>query len=110
MQAFAIKVVFSTQIELGLQVLPGAERDIREAINFYDETSIELGEFLVSEFEKCLELIAENPRIGREEEDSVRKFPLGRFPYDIVCSFLDGDILGIAVAHQRRRPGYWANR
>lgn len=32
------------------------------------------------------------------------------FPYHIVFLNLEREILVLAVAHDRRRPGYWASR
>jgi len=41
----------------------------------------------------------------------VRKKVLtGRFPFNLIYTIEPGRILIIAVAHQKRRPGYWAYR
>jgi hypothetical protein len=33
-----------------------------------------------------------------------------RFPYLVFYRILDADIEIVAVAHEKRRPGYWTNR
>jgi hypothetical protein len=40
----------------------------------------------------------------------MRKHRLRRFPYTIHYAVLHDAIWIAAVAHQRRRPGYWAVR
>ena len=45
------------------------------------------------------------PRLG------ARGYMLKRFPYDIVYRLVgDGELEVVAVAHHKRRPGYWAKR
>jgi hypothetical protein len=36
--------------------------------------------------------------------------PLRRFPYSIVYLLLPEEIRVLAIAHQRRKPGYWSGR
>lgn len=40
----------------------------------------------------------------------VRRFPLSRFPYEVVTALIDGQRGVIAIAHMKRRPGYWRDR
>jgi hypothetical protein len=40
----------------------------------------------------------------------ARKRVLGRFPFSIHYRFDDREIVIMAVAHQKRRPGYWSRR
>jgi hypothetical protein len=35
---------------------------------------------------------------------------LHRFPYRVVSLETGSDVLVVAVAHDRRRPGYWTRR
>jgi toxin ParE1/3/4 len=35
---------------------------------------------------------------------------LSKFPYSIVYVVRDGDVTVAAVAHAKRRPGYWRER
>lgn len=90
---------------------PDAEADLRGALAYYAEKRVGLdGEFR-RDFEAALEAVRENPLIyAMEDEAGCRYCPLRRFPYTLV--YLDGDdsIWVVAVAHQRRRPGFWASR
>jgi plasmid stabilization system protein ParE len=40
----------------------------------------------------------------------VRRFLLERFPYAVFAARLPREIVIVAVAHQHRRPRYWARR
>jgi plasmid stabilization system protein ParE len=41
---------------------------------------------------------------------SLRRVSLHRFPYNLIYYVSAGEVRVIALAHQRRRPGYWAHR
>jgi hypothetical protein len=40
----------------------------------------------------------------------IRKHPLRKFPFSILCSIEKDGLLILAVAHHRRRPHYWTGR
>ncbi len=40
----------------------------------------------------------------------LRKLVLTRFPYFLIYSFFPDLLRVVAVAHARRRPGYWRSR
>lgn len=46
----------------------------------------------------------------RSSKVDLRRFVLHRFPYVIVYLVDPGEIVVLAVAHTRRRPGYWRRR
>ena len=48
--------------------------------------------------------------IGPELGRSVRKFPLQGFPFYLVTSVVGETLVVIAVAHAKRKPGYWLQR
>jgi len=48
-----------------------------------------------------------SPRVGR---DGARRKILSRFPYDLIYLPESDRIHIVAVAHQKRRPGYWTSR
>jgi toxin ParE1/3/4 len=88
-----------------------AEAELREALGYYERQRTGLsGEFL-REFEAALKRVRENPQAyAVEDELGVRYCPLHRFPYTLVYVDLDDRVWIAAVAHQRRRPRYWARR
>jgi hypothetical protein len=40
----------------------------------------------------------------------VRFVKLRNFPYVVFYAVLDGEVLVVALAHTKRRPGYWRRR
>jgi len=88
-----------------------AERELVEAALFYaGKANAELGLALVAEFERALNLLCERPRLGAVWRVSTRRFALRRFPFSIIYQLKDDQVRVIALAHQRRRPGYWRGR
>lgn len=87
-----------------------ADELVDAAVYYAREGSAELGNEVIAEFERCIALLRVHPRLGAAWRGKFRRLPLRRFPYNVVY-VLNGDALRIvALAHQRRRPGYWRDR
>lgn len=89
---------------------PDAEEEFIEASQFYDLQLMGLGEGFISELERVTKLLVEKPKIGAQIDETFRRMPLNRFPYSLIYSIEPERIWIVAVAHQRRRPGYWRSR
>lgn len=90
--------------------LPEAEAEYLDAIRFYEERRSKLGAALISEFEHALQLALERPDAWRLVHPiGIRRIGLSRFPY-IFYRVVGDDLLITAVAHHRKRPGYWLTR
>jgi plasmid stabilization system protein ParE len=90
---------------------PIARRELEEAIDYYNAERQGLGSEFREEVQRVLALLARFPRLGQPVRGSVRRIMLSRFPYHIYYRLLASDNLRIlAVAHNRRRPEYWADR
>jgi plasmid stabilization system protein ParE len=90
--------------------LPQAREELAAAVAFYDAALPGLGRDLAREARRLCGLIAGDPLAGPEVRPGIRRRLLRRFPYALLYG-LDGDFIVIlAVAHQRRRPGYWRER
>ena len=52
------------------------------------------------------------PEIGTavSPREDVRRSLVGRFPYQVVYRLQPNEITIVAVAHMKRRPGYWTRR
>jgi toxin ParE1/3/4 len=92
-------------------VSPEAERELIDGALFYaKEASPELGLAFIEEFERAVGVLCTYPRLGPVWRGTTRRFPLRRFPYSIIYQVKPGEVRVIALAHQRRRPGYWLRR
>jgi plasmid stabilization system protein ParE len=80
-------------------------------VDWYLERSLEASESFLREFERGLSLIRETPRLWPRFEAGTRRYVLRRFPYSIIYRERGEDLIEvIAVAHDKRRPGYWRGR
>jgi toxin ParE1/3/4 len=88
-----------------------AEADLRKELERYEQQREGLGRELREEFEAALERVRENPYLyAAEDESGARHCPLRRFPFTLIYLDFEEYVWIVAVAHQRRRPGYWTRR
>ncbi|MFH1267610.1 MAG: type II toxin-antitoxin system RelE/ParE family toxin [Planctomycetota bacterium] len=62
------------------------------------------------ELERAMVQIAEHPDRWPSYVPGTRRFALRRFPFTVVYQHDSSTIQLLAVAHARRRPGYWRTR
>jgi plasmid stabilization system protein ParE len=91
-------------------LLPEAEEDLAEAALFLEHRVAGLGDGLVVEVERSLTRLAQNPNVGPDVGGGARRLHMRRFPYGLIYRVEPERVLVLAVAHSRRRPGYWRNR
>ncbi len=88
-----------------------AEAELWAALDYYRQERAGLARKFRREFEKALKRVRENPLIyATDDEFGTRLCPLHRFPFNLVYLDLENYIWVVALAHQRRRPGYWSRR
>ena len=88
-----------------------AIEELSEALAYYEQQRTGLGGEFRAQVEAALARILHNPpAYARDESSGARPCPLRRFPYTIYYVDLDDSIWGAAVAHHKRRFGYWARR
>lgn len=83
---------------------------MNEAARFYEARVSGLGDEFLDEFERCAARIVSYPESGQRCYEYFRRVLVARFPFSVVYELLPDGILIAAVAHQRRRPGYWRRR
>jgi toxin ParE1/3/4 len=89
---------------------PTASHELNEAADFYDLEGPGLGTEFLDAVEAALIAVVENPGAFPRELGETRKRVVSRFPYSIMYWFDDTAVHVSAIAHQRRRPGYWGDR
>jgi toxin ParE1/3/4 len=94
-----------------LVITPPALAELHDAAALYSlKANIELGLAFVAEFERAANLVLESPLIGTEFRRNRRRYIFRRFPYSIIDQVTPEELRNLAVAHHRRRPGYWTQR
>ncbi len=87
-----------------------AERELNEAVDFYELESPGLGDVFLTEVEHTLAQVEAFPEAAEPLRDAVRRRLLHTFPYALLYSLRTDEVRILAVAHQRRRPFYWEDR
>lgn len=93
-----------------VSLLPVAEEEIEEAFHWYFERSSFAADAFRIEVITAIDSLAEDPRMWPADSEAVRYYILRRFPYTIHYEVAGTEVVVLAVAHQRRRPGYWQDR
>lgn len=89
---------------------PDARREYFDAIRYYsDHAGPDIAAAFISEFEQVLAAVQENPAAGSSYRGR-RRFHFRRFPFSLVYEIQPRSVHVLAVAHQSRRPHYWARR
>jgi len=94
----------------GYRLIAEAQRELRTGVSFYERQYPGLGKDFVLEVRRLCRRIVETPLLGTEIRSGVRRRLVRRFPYAVLYAIENSEILVLAIAHQRRRPGYWASR
>lgn len=89
---------------------PAAEAEFESAVDYYDESEEGLGDDLEAEVLATISRIVKHPNAWPKYSYRTRRCLCNRFPYSIVYRVIDDYVAIFAVAHQKRKPGYWKDR
>jgi len=90
---------------------PEAARELAADVGYYDEKYPGRGQRFAGAVERTLALIMEFPLAFPVLYDpDIRSAKVVRFPYRVVYVVVASDVDVVAVAHAKRRPGYWRDR
>lgn len=99
--------------DLGVPFHPEAEAELFEALDYYDELDwlqdTRLAIDLSRRIEAALDRIEASPRAFPPYLFGTRRYLLRRFPYSVVFD-VEPEVVVLAFAHAKRRPGYWKAR
>lgn len=92
-----------------------ADAEYRLAGRWYEERREHLGIEFFDAVDATIDRIVAMPQAGtlvpRVTLDSrVRRRAVPRFPYHVVYLETSAEIRILAIAHDRRKPGYWTSR
>jgi toxin ParE1/3/4 len=80
------------------------------ALEWYLERSVLAASKFADAISRAMNKIVEAPHRWPAGSHGTRKFILQRFPFAIVYRELPAAIQVVAIAHTRRKPGYWKQR
>ena len=89
-----------------------AADEFTAAVRWYEEQRPGLGADFYRAVTETTALIETHPEIGTpaSADHLTRRVLVSRFPYQLVYRLRPSEIVIVAVAHLKRRPGYWKNR
>jgi plasmid stabilization system protein ParE len=93
-----------------VKFLPDAEEEMYEAAKYYQSQTSGLGIDYLSEVERAVVSIAQSPMTWPKVEGELRRRLIRRFPFGILYYIESEEVIIVAVAHLRRKPGYWKKR
>ena len=93
-----------------LRFHPQAEQEYLTSLAWYRERSLIAAINFESAFDQAVGRIRVAPHRWPIYFEDFRKYTLRQFPFSIVYQDFASEIVVFAVAHGRRRPGYWRNR
>lgn len=93
-----------------LEFHPEAEEEFLEAVSYYEAQLPGLGERFDAEVRATGALLLRYPEIGPFMDGELRKLVLDRFPYYVIYTVSSETVYIVALAHERRKPGYWETR
>jgi plasmid stabilization system protein ParE len=84
---------------------------LREATDWYRDRSEEVAIRFAQEVRQTLQHLEQFPSTGAYvpgvADPDVRRLPVHNFPYHVIFIRLATHLSVLAIAHDRRRPGYW---
>jgi toxin ParE1/3/4 len=89
--------------------------EYRLAGRWYEERREHLALEFFDAVDAAIDQILDLPRSGSPvprmpTESSVRRIAVKRFPYHVIYLETKAQIRILAIAHDRRKPGYWKTR
>ncbi len=89
---------------------PEATAELEAAVDYYEERVPGLGVDFRKEVEMAAQKIQAAPLRWMAYSKNTRRFLIRRFSHLVIFFELGDKILIVAVAHGKRRPGYWHSR
>lgn len=88
----------------------GARIDFDESFDWYSERSAGAAIGFASAVDDALDIILDNPGRFPRTHGGCANYALKRFPFRIVFRNEPHRLVIVAIAHAKRRPGYWRGR
>ncbi len=88
------------------------QREVNDAVRWYEERSLGLGDDFFAKFTAAFDLIIANPEgqalwLGSR---TVRRAKLTRFPYAVLYEIHPGKVRILCLRHDKQRPSYGLDR
>ena len=89
---------------------PAAAQEVESTYDWYAARNSAAAQGFREELRQAVAAVAANPQTWPRYGTRARRYVFPRYPYTLVYVVRGSDIDVVAVAHGRRRPGYWRSR
>jgi len=89
---------------------PEALQEFEQAVLYYDERQVGLGERFAASVVSAIDSIVTSPDRGSILEFPVRRRLTRVFPYAVLYAELQDHVLIVAIMHCHKNPSYWKVR
>lgn len=89
---------------------PAARRELLKHGKWYNERSPAAAAGFEQVIDHAISRIVEAPERYPVTRRGRRRFVILEYPFDVIYRILDGTVQIMAIAHHKRRRGYWAYR
>ena len=87
-----------------------ADAEMVEAAQYYEDRAFGLGASFLDAVQEAIDKVSSDPEAYQLVGKEIRQKLLRRFPYSILYAVDNDRIRIVAIAHHKRRPGYWKSR
>lgn len=89
---------------------PAAAEEAESARQWYAERSLVAARAFLTELTNAVERVGEAPETWPNYEQDTHRYVFPRFPFSLIYRVAGDKIQIVAVAHVKRKPGYWKER
>ena len=93
-----------------IRFLEAAQREVDDAVAWYNEREEDLGRDFLDELDRVIRRIKSFPLASTQIEPGIRRCLLARYPYALIYGIDEDMIVVVAVSHLHRQPRYWIDR
>jgi plasmid stabilization system protein ParE len=93
-----------------VRFLPEADAELLHEVAYYSSARAGTGIRFQAAVEASLQRAAQHPLGGAPSHKGTRSVLVKGFPFSIVYRASEAELLVVAIAPHRRRPGYWLAR
>ena len=93
-----------------LRFHPAAAAEVEAAHHWYAQRSLVAAEVFLKELDYAARQVVESPQRWPRYLGEFRRYVLPRFPFTLIYRVREDVAEIIAVAHAKRKPGYWKER
>ena len=89
---------------------PLAEKELNDAIDYYNECQDGLGIEFAKEVYNAIQIILQFPQAWSSLSKNTRRCITNRFPYGVIYQVKKDEIIIIAVMQLNKKPNYWHDK